>query len=48
MNQEVLVALMKLQSYVTSNDGIDEDVALAISKKIERIKRKLVDLDNEN
>jgi nucleoid DNA-binding protein len=40
---ELLAMLMKLQSYVIDNGGIDEDVAHVIDNKIEKIKEKLVE-----
>lgn len=41
MKVELMIMLMKLQSYVMDNDGIDEDVMLAIDAKIIRIMDKL-------
>lgn len=41
MKAELMVMLMKLQSYVMDNDGIDEDVMLTIDAKITQIMDKL-------
>ena len=42
---KLLAMLMKLQSYVMDNDGIDEDVMLVIDSKITEIMDKLVEED---
>lgn len=41
MKAELMAMLIKLQSYVMDNDGIDEDVMFAIDAKITRIMNKL-------
>lgn len=41
MKPELMAMLMKLQSYVMDNDGIDEDVMFSIDAKITKIMDKL-------
>lgn len=41
MKSELMAMLMKLQSYVMDNDGIEEDVMLTIDAKITQIMDKL-------
>lgn len=43
--QQLLVMLIKLQSYIFDNEEIDEDEQAVLDEKIEDIKQKLLEAD---